>query len=86
MRAWLAGDDKVAAAADRIWDATGRLTAVAAAVRAAEIELAAATDAYSEAIRACRIPPEHVERLGAALMLRIGRSRLLTEREGGATS
>lgn len=74
MLAWIAGDDKVTAAADRIWNATGQLTEITASVRAAQIELEAATDAYSEAIRACRVPAEHVERLGAALILRIGRT------------
>jgi hypothetical protein len=79
MLAWLAGDDEVNAAANRIWIATGRITEATAALRAAQIELEAATDAYSEAIRACRIPAEHAERLGAALILRVGRSHLLAE-------
>lgn len=79
MLAWLAGDDTVTAAASRIWDVTGQLTAATAELRAAQIELRAATDAYTQAIHACRIPTEHAERLGAALILRIGRTRILTE-------
>lgn len=79
MLTWLAGDDTVTAAANRFWDATGQLTDVTAALRAAQIELKAATEAYTQAIRACRIPAEHAERLGAALILRIGRTRIFTE-------
>ncbi|WP_194891952.1 hypothetical protein [Catenulispora pinisilvae] len=82
MLNWLAGDVGVTAAANRIWEATGQLTDATAAVRAAQNELEAATDAYSEAIRVCRIPAEHAERLGAALILRIGRSRILAELDG----
>ena len=79
MLIWLAGDATVIAAANRIWDATGHLTDATAALRAGQAELQAATDAYTQAIRASRIPPEHAERLGAALILRIGRTRILTE-------
>lgn len=79
MLTWLAGDEAVAVAANRIWDATGRLTKASAALNAAQIELQAATDEYSKAIRACGIPAEHAERLGAALILRIGRTRILAE-------
>ena len=79
MLAWLAGDEAVTAAANRIWDATGQYADATAALRAAQIELEAATDAYSGAICDCRIPPKHAERLGAALILRIGRARTLTE-------
>ena len=79
MLTWLAGDDAVSAAANRIWDATGDLTDASTALNAAQIELEAATAGYSKAIRACRVPAEHAERLGAALILRIGRTRILTE-------
>ena len=79
MLAWLAGDDEVNAAANRIWAATGRITECTAALHVAQVELEAATVAYSKAIRACRIPAEHADRLGAALILRVGRSHLLAE-------
>ncbi|MEY9859775.1 hypothetical protein ABH935_005408 [Catenulispora sp. GAS73] len=79
MLTWLAGDDGVNAAANRIWAATGQITEATTALHTAQLELEAATDAYSEAIRACRIPAEHAERLGAALILRIGRSHILAE-------
>ena len=82
MLAWLDGDEAVSAAANRIWDATGQLTDATTALRAAQSELECATDAYSEAIRACRIPAEHAERLGAALILRIGRARMLADLDG----
>ena len=79
MLAWLAGDEAVTAAANRIWDVTGHLTDASAALNVAQIELEAATNRYSEAIRACGIPAEHAERLGAALILRVGRTRILAE-------
>jgi len=79
MLTWLAGDTTVITAANRIWDATGHLTNATAALRAAQAELQAATDTYTQAIRASHIPPEHAERLGAALILRIGRTRILSE-------
>lgn len=79
MLAWLAGDDAVTAAATRIWDAAGRITDATLTLRAAQLELEAATDDYSAVIRACRIPAEDAERLGAVLILRIGRARILAE-------
>jgi len=80
MLAWMTGDEAVLAAAGRIWDATGRVNAASRQQTAAHSELEAATKAYTKAIAACRIPPPHAPRLGAALMLRIGRARLLAER------
>jgi hypothetical protein len=79
MLSWLAGDEAVLAAAGQIWDATGRVNAASRQQLAAHNDLEVATQAYSKAIAACRIPPQHAARLGAALMLRIGRSRLLAE-------
>jgi hypothetical protein len=79
MLSWLAGDEAVLAAAGWIWDATGRVNAASRQQLAAHHDLEAATQAYTEAITACRIPSHHAARLGAALMLRIGRARLLAE-------
>jgi hypothetical protein len=76
MLAYLAGDDAVVAAARRIWDAAGAITA-------AQQSLTTATDTYAAAIRAARIPARHVERLGAALMLRLGRARMNADRDTG---
>lgn len=81
MLTWLAGDESVNSAANRLWEATGRLTSADIAFRAAQFELEAATDAYSVAIRASRIPLDDVERLGAALILRVGRTRTLVDTE-----
>jgi hypothetical protein len=72
MLAYLAGDDDVQAAAARIWDATGRLLN-------AQRDLEAATDAYTQTITDTGIPAEHIERLGAALILRLNRQPLLDE-------
>lgn len=79
MLAWLTGDEAVLAAAGRIWDATGRVNTASQQQLAAHSDLEAATQAYTEAITACRIPPQHAPRLGAALMMRIGRARLQAE-------
>ena len=79
MLAWMTGDEAVLAAAGRIWEATGRVNAASRQQLAAHRDLEAATQAYTQAIKACRIPPPHAPRLGAALMLRIGRARLLAE-------
>lgn len=72
--AYLAGDDDVHAAAAQIWDATGHLLN-------AQRNLEAATDNYTQAITNTGIPTEHIERLGAALILRLNRQRLLNETE-----
>lgn len=81
MLTYLAGDDAVLAAAGQIWDATGAVTAATSSLTAAQLELATATDSYAAAIRAARIPAQHVERLGAALILRFVRAGTVTERE-----
>jgi len=72
MLAYLAGEDDVRAAATRIWDASGQLLD-------AQRHLEAATDAYTRAVTDAGIPAEHVERPGAALILRLKRRRLLDE-------
>ena len=72
MLAYLAGDPDVQAAAARIWEASGRLLN-------AQRDLEAATDAYPRAIIDSGIPAAHAERLGAALILRMGRERILAE-------
>lgn len=74
MLAYLAGDDDVHAAAARIWNASGHLLN-------AQRNLEAATDNYTQAITDTGIPTEHIERLGAALILRLNRQRLLDEIE-----
>lgn len=76
MIAYLAGDDAVIAAARRIWDSTRTLHVTTQRALAAQRHLQQATDDYAAAIRASRIPTEHVERIGAALMLRLGRTWL----------
>ena len=72
MFTWLEGDDAVREAAASIWDASGRLLD-------AQRDLEGATDAYAKAIAASGIPEQHRERLGAALILRLNRARLLAE-------
>lgn len=72
MLDFLAGDDAVIDAAQRIWAATGHLLTVQRA-------LTSAVETYQDAIRAAGIPAEHAERLGAALILRLNHDRLLTE-------
>jgi hypothetical protein len=74
MLAYLEGDDDVRAAASGIWDASSRLLA-------AQRELENATGTYATAIIASGIPEQYRERLGAALILRLNRARLLAELE-----
>ncbi|WP_194925813.1 hypothetical protein [Catenulispora pinisilvae] len=74
MLAYLAGDDGVQAAAAQIWQATGDLLS-------AQRALETATDAYTQAITDTGIPTEHIDRLGAALILRLNRQQLLKETE-----
>ncbi|MEY9889247.1 hypothetical protein ABIA31_002895 [Catenulispora sp. MAP5-51] len=76
MLAWLGGDDTVTDAANRIWDAAGEVIDATAALHAAQRNLEVATDAYSVAVRGSRIPAADAERIGAAFILRIGRSRI----------
>ena len=77
--AYLAGDEAVVEAARGIWLHSARLAAAAKARRSARRDLQAAAVSYSEAIRACRIPEKQARRLGAALMMRLGREWLLAE-------
>jgi hypothetical protein len=72
MLDYLAGDEAVLAAARQIWDVSGRLVD-------AQRDLDRATNDYQAAIAACGIPPKHVERLGARLVLRLNPARLLDE-------
>jgi len=74
MLTYLAGDDDVRAAAAQIWDASGHLLN-------AQRDLEAATNAYARAIADTGIPIDHVERLGATLILSLHRQRLLDETE-----
>lgn len=74
MLAYLAGDNDVQAAADQIWDATGRLLN-------AQHDLETATNAYTQAITDTGVPTERVERVGATLILRLHRQRLVEETE-----
>lgn len=72
MLAYLAGDEDVLATAARIWEASGHLLH-------AQRHLEDATNAYTQAITDAGIPAERVERLGAALILRLNRQRVLDE-------
>jgi hypothetical protein len=72
MLDYLAGDEAVLAAAREIWDASGRIVD-------AQRDLDRVTKGYQVAIACCGIPAEHVERLGATLVLRLNRARLLDE-------
>ena len=74
MLNYLAGDEVVLAAARQIWDVSGRIVD-------AQRELDRATRGYQAAIADSRIPSEHVERIGAALILRLNRALLLDEAE-----
>lgn len=74
MLTYLAGDDHVRAAAAQIWEASGD-------VLDAQRCLETATNDYSRAITDSGIPAAHAERLGAALILRLNRARLLAELE-----
>lgn len=85
MLTWLAGDQYVVRAASQVWHASGTLAEAVAQLRAARRELKTATRAYTVAITACRIPPEHVKRLGAALILRLARTHHLTRLQYPAT-
>ena len=74
MLAYLAGEDAVVEAAQQIWNASGRIVD-------AQRDLERATKAYQAAITGSGIPSQHAERLGAALILRLNRERLLGEAE-----
>ena len=75
MMDYLAGEDAVLAAARQIWNASGRIVE-------AQRGLDRATKGYQAAIAGSRIPREHVDRIGAALILRLNRALLLDEAEG----
>jgi hypothetical protein len=77
--AYLAGDDDVVEAARGVWHRSQQYNAAAKAYKAAERDLQAATDSFSAAIRASRIPQKKARRLSAALMMRLGREWLLAE-------
>ena len=82
--AYLAGDDAVVEAARKIWLHSARLAAATKARRSARRDLEAAATSYSAAILACRIPEKQVRRLGAVLMMHLGRQWLLAERDNPA--
>ena len=72
MLVYLAGDDEVQTTAAQIWDASEHLLE-------AQRHLEEATNAYTRAITDAGIPAEHIERLGATLILRLHRQRILDE-------
>ena len=74
MLNYLAGEEAVLAAARQIWDVSGRIVD-------AQRDLDHATKGYQTAIADSRIPSQHVERIGAALILRLNRASLLDEAE-----
>lgn len=74
MLNYLAGEEPVLAAARHIWDASGRIVD-------AQRDLDHATKSYQTAIASSGIPSTHVERIGAALILRLNRALLLREAE-----
>ena len=74
MLNYLAGEEAVTTAADEIWTVSGRLVD-------AQRDLNLATQRYSTAVAASGIPSQHVERIGAALILRLNRKQLLEEAE-----
>ncbi|WP_194906266.1 hypothetical protein [Catenulispora rubra] len=74
MLNYLAGEEAVTAAADEIWAVSGRLVD-------AQRDLELATQRYGAAVADSGIPSQHVERIGAALILRLNRKRLLEEAE-----
>jgi hypothetical protein len=74
MLNYLAGEEAVLAAARHIWDASGDIVD-------AQRDLERATKSYQAAIACSGIPSKHVERIGAALILRLNRALLLEEAE-----
>ncbi|MBS2547427.1 hypothetical protein KGQ19_11145 [Catenulispora sp. NL8] len=74
MLNYLVGEEAVTAAADEIWTVSGRLVD-------AQGDLEVATDRYRAAVADAGIPLKHVERIGAALILRLNRKRLIEEVE-----
>ena len=74
MLTYLAGEEPVLAVARQIWDASGRIVD-------AQRDLDRATKSYQAAIACSGIPSKHVERIGAALILRLNRALLLDEAE-----
>ncbi|ACU75700.1 hypothetical protein Caci_6860 [Catenulispora acidiphila DSM 44928] len=77
--AYLAGDDAVVEAARGVWHQSKQYNAAAQALKSAKRDLQSATDSFSAAIRASRIPEKKARRLSAALMMRLGREWLLAE-------
>ena len=74
MLNYLADEETVLATAQHIWDASGRIVD-------AQRDLERATKSYQAAIACSGIPSKHVERIGAALILRLNRALLLEEAE-----